>query len=151
MASRMLIPTTMPFHHLKKFLGYLNKTMDYCLVVTFPQAGEGYVEKSEHYWRPEAFSGSDLGGNKGHRRSTSGGFHALNGCRLFNSCRTRQIVSLSSREAELRGIVPSASDGIYAGSVLEFAFGTKVGHYIFTDSSSACQLVTKRGVGKVRN
>ena len=61
----------------------------------------------------------------------------------------------------MSAIVSSASDGtrtyniyiyiyIYIRAVLEFALGTKVGHYIFTYSSSARQLVTKRGVGKVR-
>ena len=34
-ASTMSDPTAMSFHHLKKFLGYLKKAMDYCLVVGF--------------------------------------------------------------------------------------------------------------------
>ena len=51
----------------------------------------------------------------------------------------------------MRAIVSSASDGIYIRSVLEFALGTKVDHYIFTDSSSARKLVMKKGVGKVRH
>ena len=36
-------------------------------------------------------------------------------------------------------------------AALEFALGTKVDCYIFTDSSSARRLVMKRGVGKVRH
>ena len=36
-------------------------------------------------------------------------------------------------------------------SVLELALGTRVDHYIFAGSSSARQLVMKRGVGKVRH
>ena len=51
LGSRMSNPTTMSFHHLTKCPGYLKKTMDYCLVVELPQAGEGYVKKGEHYWR----------------------------------------------------------------------------------------------------
>ena len=70
---------------------------------------------------------------------------------MFNSSRTHKMVSVSSCEAELHAIVSSASDGIYIRAVLEFGVGTKVDHYIFTDSSSARQLVTKRGVGKVRH
>ena len=62
------------------------------------------------------------------------------------------MVSLSSCEAELCAIVSSASDEregyiyiyIYIRSVLEFALGTKVDHYIFTDSSSAHHLVMQR-------
>ena len=74
----------------------------------------------------------------------------MNSCPLFNSSRTQKIISLSSCEAELRARVSSASEGIYIRSVLEFALGAKVDHYIFTDSSSARQLVMKRRVGKVR-
>jgi len=77
--------------------------------------------------------------------------HALNSCPLFNSSRTQKIISLSSCEAELHAIIPSASDGIYIHAVLDFALGTKVVHYIFTDTPGARQLVMKRGVGKVRH
>ena len=58
---------------------------------------------------------------------------------------------MASREAELHAIIPSASDGIYIHAVLDFALGTKVVHYIFTDTPGARQLVMKRGVGKVRH
>ena len=50
----------------------------------------------------------------------------------------------------MRAIVCSAWDEVYSRSVLEFALGAKVDHSIFTDSSSARQLVMKRGVGQVR-
>ena len=93
LASRMSNPTAMSFAHLKKFLGYLKKTMDYCLVLEFPQAGEGYVKKGASFWCLETFSGSDWSGNKSHRKSTSGGFHALNSCPLFNSGRTQKIIN----------------------------------------------------------
>ena len=54
LASRMANPTTMSFHHLKKFLGYLKRRMDYSLVVEILQAGEGYVKKGGHYtWKGE--------------------------------------------------------------------------------------------------
>ena len=62
---------------------------------------------------------------------------------VSNSSRTRKIISLSSCEAELRAIVSPASDGTYIRSVLAFALGTKVDHYIFTGSSSARQPVIK--------
>ena len=59
LASRMSNPTATSFHHLKKFLGHLKKTMDYCPVLEFPQAGEGYVKKGESCWRLETFSDSE--------------------------------------------------------------------------------------------
>ena len=123
--------TAMSFHHLKKFLGDLKKTLGDCRVVDYPQAGEGYVKES--YWCLETLS--DWSGNKSHRQSKSGGFHALSSCPLFNSSRTQKIIiSLSSCEAELRAIVSSASYGIYIRSILDFfALGTKVDHRIFTN------------------
>ena len=53
LASRMSNPTAMAVHHLEKFLGYLKKTMDYCLVLEFPQAGESISrkEKAIGAWR----------------------------------------------------------------------------------------------------
>ena len=137
LASRMSNPTAMSFHHLKKLLGYLKKTMDYCLVLEYPQAGEGYVKKGESHWCLETFSDSDWCGNKSHRKSTSGGFHSLNSCPLFNSSRTQKIISLSSCEAELHAIVSSAPDGIYIRKVLEFALGAKVDHYILIHQAHA--------------
>ena len=83
-----------------------------------------------------------------HRKSTSGGFHALKSCPSFNSSRTQKTISLSSCEAELHVVV---SSGIYNRAVLELALGAKADHYIFTDSSSARQLVMTRGVGKVKS
>ena len=68
----------------------------------------------------------------------------MNSCPLFNSSRSQKIIVLSLFEAGLRAITSSASDGIYIRSVLEFALGTKVDHYVFVDSSSARQLVIER-------
>ena len=47
----------------------------------------------ESDWCLVTLSDSDWTGNKSHRKSTSGGFHALNSCPLFNSSRTQQIIS----------------------------------------------------------
>ena len=33
--------------------------MDICLVLDFPQVGEGYVKKGESYWCLETFSDSE--------------------------------------------------------------------------------------------
>ena len=51
--------------------------------------------EGESYWRWETLSDSDWSGGKSHRKSTSGGFHALNSCPVFNSSRTQKIGSLS--------------------------------------------------------
>ena len=75
--------TAMSSRHWKKFLGDLKKTMDYCLALEFPQGGEGY--EGENYWCLEILRFRLEWKQKGHRKSTSGGFHAVNGCPLFNS------------------------------------------------------------------
>ena len=92
LASRISIPTAMSFHRVKKFLRYLKKSMDYCLVLELPQAGEGYVKKGESYW---CWRHSQI--QIGVVTKASGGFHALNRCPLFNSSRTQKIISLCSR------------------------------------------------------
>ena len=94
----------------------------------------------ESDWCLVTLSDSDWTGNKSHRKSTSGGFHALNSCPSFNGSGTLKVISLSSCEAELRAIVSSASDSIYIRSVLEFV----------TDSTTARQLTMKR-IGKVKH
>ena len=144
LAGKMANPAMKALHHLIEFIGHLKSTVDYCLGMRFPQAGERYVKKGECHWCLETFSDSDWSGNKKHRRSTSRAFHAINGCPLFNG-KTQKVVSLSSCEAELRAMISAVSDGIYIRAVLEFALGTKVNHYIFIDSSSARQFVIKDG------
>ena len=79
------------------------------------------------------------------------GFCALNSCPFFHSSGTEKIINLSVCEAELHSIVSSALDGIYIRAALELALGTKVDHYIYTDSSSARQLAMKRGLGNARH
>ena len=135
----------MSFHHLKKTLGYLKKTMDYCLVLEFPQAGEGHVKKGKLLVIGDILR-FRLEWKQKSQKVNIRRIPWLDSCPLFNSSRTRKVTSLSPCEAELHAIVSSASDGICIRAVLEFAPGTKVDNYIFTDSPSARQLVTKRGV-----
>jgi len=87
-------------------------------IYLFPQGGEGYVKKGESYWCLGTLLDSDWSWNKSNRKSTSGGFHALSSCPLFNSSRAQK--SLSSCEAELRAIVSSAPDGIYKYTFAQF-------------------------------
>ena len=131
---------------LEKVLGYLKKTLDYCLVLEFPQAGEDYVKKGESDWCLETFPDSDCSGNKSHRMSTSGGFHALSSGPLFNSSRTQKIMSLSSREADLPAIASSAQMESTFGQFWNLLLGQRctITFHRFIER----QLVTKRGVFK---
>ena len=106
---------------------------------------------SESFWVLESASDSDWSSNKEHRRSTSAGIHLINGFYVFGSSRTQRTVSLSSCEAELHGMVSALADGIYIRRCLSFLTGADVSHYLLIDSSSARQLASKQGVGKVRH
>ena len=61
------------------------------------------------------------------------------------------MISLSSCEPELHSIVSSMSDAIFARRCLEFLPETAVLQVRYTDSSSARQLVSRQGCGKIRH
>jgi len=75
----------------------------------------------------------------------------LNGNYLYPSSRTQKIISSSSSESELQSIVSSMCDCLFIRRCLEFILGAKLLQVHFTDSSSARQLVSRQGVGKVRH
>ena len=61
------------------------------------------------------------------------------------------MVSLSSCEAELHSIVSSMSDTIFIRRCLEFMLQSAILQVHYADSSSARQLVSRQGCGKVRH
>lgn len=69
----------------------------------------------------------------------------------FSSSRTQKVISLSSCESELRSLVSCMVDGIFICRCLSFLSGHDVDHYQFTDSSSARQLASRQGSGKIRH
>ena len=107
--------------------------------------------RKEAQWVIETFSDADWAANRGHRRSTSCGVHFLNGNYLYPSSRTQKVISSSSSESELQSIVSSMCDCLFIRRCLEFILGAKLLQVHFTDSSSARQLVSRQGVGKVRH
>ena len=60
-------------------------------------------------------------------------------------------MSLSSSESELHAMVSTLCDGIFLRRCLEFLTGATLEHYLCTESSSARQLATRQGVGKVKH
>ena len=62
-----------------------------------------------------------------------------------------KMVSLSSCESDLHAMVSTLCDGIFLRCCLEFITGATIEHYPFTDSSSAKQLASRQGVGKVKH
>ena len=86
-----------------------------------------------------------------HRRSTSAGMHLLCGAYMFGSSRTQRVVSLSSCESELHGMVSTLADGLFLRRCAEFITRATIEHYLLTDSSSARQLAARQGVGKIKH
>ena len=63
---------------------------------------------------------------------------------------TQQTIALSSRKAELKGIVKEAAEGIGLQSVgkdLNISYDV----HVYTDSSAAMGMVARKGMGKVRH
>ena len=152
LASRMSNPTTMGIQCLKRLIGYLKSTKDYAVVLEQPQGGSGkWKQMPDRFWILESYSDSDWCTDRRHRRSTSSGMHLLNRGFMYGSSRTQKVVALSSCEAELHGMVSTLADGIFIKRCAEFLTGSEVNHVLFTDSSSARQLVQKQGTGKVKH
>ena len=60
-------------------------------------------------------------------------------------------MSLSSCESELHSMVSCLCDGMFVKACAEFILGEEVEHIQYTDSSSARQLASRQGCGKVRH
>ena len=77
--------------------------------------------------------------------------HLVCGAFAYGSSRTQKVISLSSCASELHAMVSTLCDGIFLRRCLEFLTGTVIEHFLFTDSSSAKQLASRQGVGKVKH
>ena len=102
-------------------------------------------------WVLESYGDADWSANKAHRRSTSCGMHFLNNAFVYGSSRSQKTISLSSCESEPHSLVSCMCDGLFIVACAEFVLGEKLEHVQYTDSSSARQLASRQGVGKVRH
>ena len=96
-------------------------------------------------------SDADWSSNKDHRKSTSCGMHYLNNAFVYGSSRSQKTISLSSCESELHSIVSAMSDGIFIVACAQFVLGEEIKHVHCTDSSSARQLASREGCGRLRH
>ena len=71
LSSAMAKPTHGALQKLKKLMGYLKATPDYCMVLEAPVPGQGKWRSSELTWILESFTDADWSSNQVHRRSTS--------------------------------------------------------------------------------
>ena len=97
-----------------------------------------------------AFVDTDFAGCLKTRKSTSGGC-ALLGCHLIKHWSTTQkVVTLSSGEAELAGIVKGTAEALGLQSLAsDLGFEVKV--RVHADSSAAIGICKRSGIGRVRH
>ena len=97
-----------------------------------------------------SFSDTDWAGCRGTRKSTSTGT-ITHGDHYIKSWSSQQsLVSLSSAEAELYGVVKASSETLGA-QAMAGDFGHTQSVRIYADASAALGIVHKKGLGKVRH
>ena len=70
---------------------------------------------------------------------------------MYASSRSQRVISLSPCESELHSLVSCVYDGIFIKACATFVLDEPLEHVQFTDSSSARQLASRQGSGKVRH
>jgi len=108
----------------------------------------------EYKWQSESnlrvYVDTDFAGCMRTRKSTSGGCALLGAHLVKHWSSTQRVVTLSSGEAELAGIVKGAAEALGLQSLLR-DLGRDVGIQIFADSSAAIGICRRSGIGKVRH
>jgi len=119
--QKMSSPTVGAAQGLRKVIGYLCNTSDFAVVLEKPIAGHGRCKSTdEKVWILESFSDADWSSNRVHRRSASCGIHLLNGQMVYGSGRKQRVISLSSCESELHGLVSTLCGGAYIKRCFEY-------------------------------
>jgi hypothetical protein len=108
----------------------------------------------EYAWQEDqdlqVFTDTDFAGCRVSRRSTSGGC-ALRGSHLVKHWSvTQKVVTLSSGEAELAGVVRGACEGCGLQS-LAADLGVALRFGVHADSSAAIGICRRSGIGRVRH
>ena len=96
------------------------------------------------------FSDTDFAGCPRTRRSTSSGV-TMRGLHLIKHySRTQKVVTLSSAEAELGGVVQGASEGLGSQAIAR-DLGIEADLTLLADSSAAIGICRRSGIGRVRH
>eukprot|EP00435_Cladocopium_sp_Y103_P024696 s2951_g6.t1 len=152
LASSMSSPTISSLGHLRKLVGFMKQLGDIGIRLRVPMPGHGRFSACEDCnLLLESYSDADWSSNRNHRRSTSCGMHFLNGQFAFGSSRSQKLVALSSCESEFHAMISCISDAVFIKFCAEFVFGEEVKHLHYTDSSSARQLASRQGTGRMRH
>ena len=139
LCRRMKEPTQGDLRGLRRIAQYLANTPR--LVYMFAWQGEEDLQ---------VFTDTDFAGCRVSRRSTSGG-SALRGTHLLKHWSvTQKVITLSSGEAELAGVVRGASEGCGLQS-LAADLGIRLKVSLHAESSAAIGICRRAGIGRVRH
>ena len=108
----------------------------------------------EYKWQQsghlQVFVDTDFAGCLKTRKSTSGGCALMGSHLIKHWSSTQRVVTLSSGEAELAGIVKGAAEALGLKS-LALDLGRDAKIRIYADSSAAIGICRRSGIGKVRH
>ena len=107
-----------------------------------------------YLWQKECslsiYVDTDFAGCVKTRKSTSGGCAFRGGHLVKHWASTQRVLTLSSAEAELAGIVKGSTEGLGLRS-LAADLGWTLALKVYTDSSAAIGICKRTGIGKVRH
>ena len=108
------------------------------------EKGENGDDDESH--KIDFFTDSDWAGDRGTRRSISGGALFVCGCLISAWSRRQATVALSAAEAELNALTTGLTEAIFARNFISELTGFKPAISVHTDSSAAKAIATRAGV-----
>ena len=145
-ARALASPTNADMTALRHLVRYYRTTSDLELRIQ-PKTRTRVPEGEPELLSVEAYSDSDWAGCRDTRRSTSGGMIYFEGAVLPFWSRTQTTIALSSCEAELYAINMATIEALNVKSTIEELIkNCKTNITIYTDSSSAKSITSRRGV-----
>nr|GEY51307.1 putative RNA-directed DNA polymerase [Tanacetum cinerariifolium] len=101
----------------------------------------GVLFKTNGHLNIQIFTDADWAGDKGNRRSTSGYFSLVGGNLVTWKSKKQKVVSLSSAEAEFRGIAKGLAEALWIRKLVsEIRFPWKESIRIISDNKAAIQI-----------
>ena len=152
LSQRMSAPTTGAMKVCKHLVSYLKGTCEHSIGLSSTEPGLGAL----HGARTTVMSLSCSLTLTGQVIGQSAGVPAVmsfmhNNHTVCTASRTQKSVSLSSCESEFNAYVSGVTDLVYVSAAVSFLTGIEPDRHTFLDSSSARQLVSRQGVGRVRH
>ena len=109
----------------------------------------------EYEWQAtgnlQVYCDTDFAGCQVTRKSTSGGGAMFGKHLVKHWSSTQKVVTLSSGEAELYGVVKGATEALGLRSLAQDLGIAKLEIYLHADSSAAIGICNRSGIGKVRH